>query len=320
MTSPDPTGSSLPRSVAEYLVQLRQALAGADPALIQDALYDAEEYLRAELALETTKGGARRSEAEVLAALASSYGAPAEVAEIYRDTELKVQTALRAPAPPPQRSGWARVFGVIVEARTYGALLYMLLALATGVFYFSWVTVGISLSLGLSILIIGLPFVVLFFGSVRVLSLVEGRLVEALLGERMPRRPVYSDQQQPLLTRIGQMFSDPRSWASMLYFVLMLPLGILYSVLTITLLSLSSGFIASPIVALFGAQRVQFSMGDGWMFGHPVGVTYADQVWWALPLLFVLGWTLLFLTLHLARGLGFLHAALAKQLLVKPGE
>src|ERR1051325_2860228 len=38
-----------PRTIAQYLEQLRAALAGADPALIQDALYDAEEHLRAEL-------------------------------------------------------------------------------------------------------------------------------------------------------------------------------------------------------------------------------------------------------------------------------
>ena len=41
---------SLPTTSPEYLAQLRTALAGADPALVQDALYDAEEYLRAELA------------------------------------------------------------------------------------------------------------------------------------------------------------------------------------------------------------------------------------------------------------------------------
>jgi hypothetical protein len=31
----------LPRTIAEYLEELRTALRGADPALIQDALYDA---------------------------------------------------------------------------------------------------------------------------------------------------------------------------------------------------------------------------------------------------------------------------------------
>ena len=86
---------SLPTSIPEYLAQLRAALAGADPALVQDALYDAEEYLRSELAENPG-----RSEAEVIAAVAGSYGAPEEVADIYRDTEVRVQTALR---PPPRR-------------------------------------------------------------------------------------------------------------------------------------------------------------------------------------------------------------------------
>ena len=53
---------------------------------------------------------------------------------------------------------------------------------------------GLSLSLGLLILIVGIPLTVLFFGSVRGLALLEGRLVEALLGERMPRRPRYTDR------------------------------------------------------------------------------------------------------------------------------
>jgi hypothetical protein len=38
-----PHRGALPRTIAEYLDQLRAALAGADPALVQDALYDAEE-------------------------------------------------------------------------------------------------------------------------------------------------------------------------------------------------------------------------------------------------------------------------------------
>ena len=60
-----------PRSIDEYLRQLRSALDGEDAALIQDALYDSEEYLRAELAAHPQK-----SEADVLELIASTYGAP----------------------------------------------------------------------------------------------------------------------------------------------------------------------------------------------------------------------------------------------------
>ena len=298
----------LPSSIPEYLAQLRAALAGADPALVQDALYDAEEYLRSELAEQPG-----RSEAEVIASVAGSYGAPEEVADIYRDTEATVQTALRAPAPPPRRSLVGRFFGVAADPRTYGAMFYAVLALATGIFYFTWVVTGIALSLGLSVIIIGIPFVILFLGSVRLLSLVEGRIVEVMLGERMPRRPLYADRELPMLTRIGGMFTDPRTWSTLVYMLLMLPLGILYFVLAVALLSVSVALVVAPPLVMLGAF-------DGWTHsGGWIGYWEPSTVlgWWELPIAFACGVVLLFATLHLLRGIGRVHGGVAKHLLVK---
>ncbi len=301
--------SVLPTTIPEYLEQLRRSLAGADPALVQDALYDAEEYLRSELAENPGK-----SEADVIAAVAGSYGAPDEVAEIYRDTEVKVQSALRTPTtrPPRQDRPWySRFFGVIAEPRTYASLFYMLLALATGIFYFTWVVTGVSLSAGLAVLIIGIPFLILYFGSIRVLSLVEGRIVEVMLGERMPRRPLYSERGKPLLERIKELFTDPRVWATQLYFLLMLPLGIAYFTVVVTLLALSLCFMAGPALVWFG-------VADSGLWISGVQVT--DWSAWELPLLFIAGALLLFVTLHLARGIGYLHGQLAKHMLVRSAQ
>ncbi len=317
-TAASTTASSirpLPTSIPEYLEHLRRSLAGADPSLIQDALYDAEDYLRSELAENPGK-----TEAEVIAAVASSYGAPDEVADIYRDTEVKVQTALRAPPPPKSKSLLGRFFGVVVDPRTYASLFYMVLALATGIFYFTWVTTGISLSLGLSILIIGIPFAILFFASVRVISLVEGRIVEVMLGERMPRRPRYSDRGKPWLEKIKEMFTDPRSWSTMLYMVLMLPLGIIYFTIAVTGFSISAAFIAAPIAVWFNWAEVNHDF-DGWIFlGMDNGVLGTSMGYAALPLLFVLGIVLLFAMLHIARGIGYMHGQFAKHLLVKTAQ
>jgi hypothetical protein len=324
------TGSHLPTTIPQYLAQLRAALHDADPAMVQDALYDAEEYLRSELAAQPG-----RNEAEVIADVAGSYGAPEEVAEIYRETEITVNRALRTPsagaaplrratvvgagvasggsgvpptvaAPVKPRGVLARFFGVALEARTYGALFYMLLSLATGTFFFTWVVTGLSLSLGLMVLIIGIPIAVLFFGSVRGLSLLEGRLVEALLGERMPRRPTYSDRSRSWLQRIGDMFTDGRTWLTLLYFVLMLPLGIVYFTIATTLLSVSLGFIWAPVAALISPDYVGIHVDGTQMM--PL---------WVTPLLAVVGVLLLFATLHLARGIGHLHGMMAKHLLVR---
>ena len=115
-TEPPHERQNRPRSIEQYLAALRVALAGEDPALVQDALYDAEEYLRAEVAANS--GG---SEADTLELISSTYGAPEEVAEAYRTTESRcaprlrrrraspraphsaafsASTAIRAPGPP----------------------------------------------------------------------------------------------------------------------------------------------------------------------------------------------------------------------------
>ena len=67
------------RSIDEYLRQLRLALVGADAALIQDALEAAEDYLRAEVAAR-----ADTPEGDVLELISSTYGAPEDVAAVYR--------------------------------------------------------------------------------------------------------------------------------------------------------------------------------------------------------------------------------------------
>jgi uncharacterized membrane protein len=296
----------LPRTIAEYLEQLRAALRGADPALIQDALYDAEDHLRSELAENPGK-----SEAEVLAKIATTYGAPEEVAGIYVDKEQQVQQALRSPAPPRRKTALGRFFGVAADPRAYASLFYMLLALATGIFYFVWAVTGISLSIGLSILIFGVPFAVLFFGTVRVLSLVEGRIIEVMLGERMPRRPVYAERGKPVMARIKDMFTDPRTWSTLLYMLLMLPLGIVYFVIAVACTVSSLALMVAPIGVLLRAFDILNSGGiyiDGEFYTPPLIL---------LPIPFVLGVFLLFGTLHLARGIGRFQGALAKHLLVK---
>lgn len=300
-----------PRTIAAYLEQLRAALRGADPALIQDALYDAEEHLRAELAEQPG-----RNEADMLAKVVGSYGAPEEVAELYRDQEIKIQRALRPPQPPKQRSVGGQFFGVVADPRTYGALFYMVLALATGIFYFTWAVTGISLSFGLSVLIIGIPFIVLFFGSVRILSLVEGRIVETMLGVRMPRRPPFSTRGMSLWKRIGALFSDPRTWGTLVYMVLMLPLGIIYFTVTVTLLCTSLALAAAPIVkAVFDAIGMDsYSSCDG-----PAWVCNGVHWWSSWPgaiLTSIFGIAMVFAILHVIRAMGYLHGQLAKHLLV----
>ncbi len=298
-----------PRSIDEYLRQLREALHGADPSLIQDALYDAEEYLRAEVASHPEK-----SEADVLELIASTYGAPDEVAAAYRDTEAKVSAALRPVAPRGVDSPnpLRRFFGVYSDPRAYLSLFYMLLTLATGIVYFVFVVTGLSLSAGLAVLIIGLPFFLAFIGIARVLALGEGRLLEAITGERMPRRPVHPGPTSGIWARIGAMLADPRTWTTLAYLLLMLPLGIIYFVVAVVGISLGGALVVTPFLAI--AQHFGWIINDGQPIVHPDVLSSPLGGIIAIAL-----GVLIFTTLmHAARGIGRVQVALARALLVKP--
>jgi uncharacterized membrane protein len=297
---------SAPRSIDQYLKALREELAGEDAALIQDALYDAEEYLRAEVAAHPDK-----SEADVLELIASTYGAPDEVAGAYRDTEAKVKAAMTTPRRIA-RSGTGAFFGVFLDSRAYTSLFFMLLSLATGVIYFTFAVTGLALSAGLSVLIIGIPFFLMFMALTRVVSLAEGRLIEAMTGERMPRRPVHQSAAAGFWARVGGMLKDRRTWTTLAYLILMLPLGIAYFVIAVVGLSFSLAFIFAPLLSFASRYR--------W-FGLPSDI-HSSPEWlnslWAAPLLIVAGVLLLTVLMHLARGIGRVHAVYAKALLVSP--
>lgn len=285
-------------SIQEYLDALRVHLAGADPALIQDAVYDAEEFLHSET--EHAPG-----DTAVLAQAIEAYGTPDEVAQSYLETERTVAEALRRPVPRADRPPLARFFGVVADPSAYAALFYMFLSLVSGIVYFTLAVTGFSLSLGLAVLIIGVPVALLFIAAVRAISLAEGRVVEGLLGMRMPRRPRVVPQQGDMGARLKSWFTDYRTWTTLLYMVLQLPLGVVYFTLVVTGLATSLGLVVAPVLQVVTGQAVF----------HDSGAAYYLAPWF-IPIVMASGGLLYVLTLHAAKLIGRAHAAYAKVMLV----
>jgi uncharacterized membrane protein len=298
-------GKSMSRTLDTYLADLKAQLAGTDPATIQDALADAEDHLRS--ALEQglrDKPGA--NEEEVMAGILEHYGTAAEVAKAYREIEVRLTPPFARQAVREERSPLMRFFGVVGEPQAYGALLYMLIALVTGIVYFTWAVTGVSLSLGLMVLVIGLPFFGLFMFSIKGLALVEGRLVEALLGVRMPRRQVPFHSTKGIWGKFKALVRERRTWTTLAYLVLQLPLGIIYFTLFITLLVYALNLIALPIV--------QYVLDQGLIV---IGSSHIRLPVWSMPFLMLAGILDLVVLLHLARLVGRMHGGLAKSLLVQ---
>jgi uncharacterized membrane protein len=302
------------QSVKQYLSLLKKELSGCDRATIQDALSDTEEHLSTALSNTMSEGDIPESDA--LAQVIEEYGMPEEVAKAYREIEHRVAPALSQTSSytdeaektemKVKRPFLRRFFGIFADSRAWGAVLYMLFSLVTGIIYFTWAVTGISLSAGLMVLIIGLPFAGLFILSVRGIGLVEGLIVEALLGIRMPRRPLFHQKGMGWWQRFKQLVVDKHTWLSLVYMILQLPLGITYFTVLVTLTAVSLYCIALPILQL----------GFGLPVSNINGASYY-LVDWMLPLSVIAGVLLATLTMHMARYLGRQHGMLAKALLVK---
>lgn len=295
-------------TVGEYFDQLAAAFVGSDPAVAQDAIYDAQEFLAGERATLEAEGGDATDERELVRRLIDQFGQPPEVVENYRATEVRVAAALAAPKPPVSRNPIDRIFGVFADPRTYGALFYMLVSLPLGIIYFTWAVTGLSLSAGLGILIFGIVFFLFFISTVRAVALVECRIIETLLGERMPRRPQVVMPQGGLWDRLKFWLTDHRTWLTILYMLMCLPLGVIYFTIATVALSFSLSLVLAPFAQIF--------------FDHPIIQIFETRYFvplWSFPLFWLGGAFLLLLTMHLARRVGHWHASFAKSMLVRPG-
>ena len=289
-------------TIEDYLEALKKEMHGSDAALLQDAQADAREHLS--LALQAAREKTPdANETQALQPIIEEYGTPEETASAYREIERRTSPSLRQ-APKPA-SLWGTIFGVYVDPRTWGSLLFTFITFITGIIYFVWAVTGASISVSLLILIIGVPIAILFLLSVQGFALLEGRLVEALLGERMPRRPLFAQSGLSWSERLKELLTDKHTWLSLIYMLLQMPLGIVYFTLNIVLITLSLTFMAAPFLqTILGIPVI--SLGNG-----PVFLPY-----WSMPLMILGGFALLTLTMHLVRALGWLHGRYAKWMLV----
>lgn len=282
-----------------YLDELRKELSGYDPALIQDALFDAEEHLRnafeeaQAIKPDITESGA-------LPSIIEKYGTPKDTASAYLEIEEYISPAFRSRKKRKKPDNLpANFFGIITDSQAWKAFLYMIFS-TTGMIYGLWGIIGL-------LFCVFTPFAIIFFPSIRVIALLEGRIVEALLGIRMPRKPIFQKKaSRGLITPIKTLITDPITWKSLAYMILQFPLGLLYAVTPLILLAVSLKFILYPLLDP--------------VFGRPL-ITIKETVYyapvWTYPLIFAAGIILLLSTMHLVKYVGKIHGRYAKAMLVK---
>ena len=218
---------------------------------------------------------------------------------------------------------WPTWLGIALEPRAYMALIYQLVGLPLGIAGFVLLVTGLSLSLGLAVLGIGLLLGFCLMILVRGLALTQGRIAWGLTGMTVLDLDIIPVR-NGLWERFKALVLDPTTWLAQLYVLLRLPLGILGFVLMICLISLSSACILAA-----GLQWASVHVGpDGFSHLQAFGTTLTvdpgelDLPYFMLNMhtfgrvtTIAVGLCGLLGTLHLALGLTWLDGRLAKELL-----
>jgi uncharacterized membrane protein len=293
--------------IKDYTKDLRKELQGVDEAIISDALDDAEEHLGLMKDELMTEENIKDIDKAVSRAV-EDYGTPAEVAEAYQQQNAEVkEKEQKRQKKREQRSLLCDLFCIYGDGRTYLGLIYLLLMFPLGLIYFVYSVTMISLGFGLLITIVGIFILLLFLASNYGLSWLHSRLTEKMLGIKMPRKPRKLKAKGSIWQKIKAMFKDPRMYSSLVYMILMFPLGIIYFCLFVTFLSLSLGLILSPFTTLLSE-----------ILNLPIGIPSPPEARFVLlPLAVIGGFILLTWTLHLSNIIAHFHGKLTKALLLK---
>ena len=206
------------------------------------------------------------------------------------------------PSPGLAAEGLAKTFFFAPFApRTYGNLLFLLLCFPLGVFYFAFLTIGLTLGMGLTLIWIGLAVLALVFAGIWGLAAFERVQAIYLLGARIPPMgPPVKELPEGFFKRIGAFFKNPVTWKGMTYLLVKFPLGVLTFVSLVTLLSISAALLLAPFY-----------------YQWP-GI---DMLWWQVDTLgealvcSAIGLMTLFVSLNLLNGLALLWRAIATQML-----
>jgi hypothetical protein len=183
--------------------------------------------------------------------------------------------------------------GAPFRLRTYANLLYLLLAFPLGLAYFLFLSVGLAVGFGLTLIWIGLPILALVFAGSWAFAAFERQAAILLLGADVPPMlPPPSPVQRTAWQRAGEFFSNPVTWKGMGFLLLKFPLGLVSFVSLVTLLPVSGTLLLAPLLWEMGVLDIDGvvfqvdSIGGAWVCAL-VGVV---ALFLSLNLLNALAW------------------------------
>lgn len=196
---------------------------------------------------------------------------------------------------------FARFFGVIIRGQTYLNLLYLLLALPLGIFYYVYLVGQFVVGIPLVFIFIGILILIAVFAAWVAFVAFERQLAIWLLRADVPSYAPDTMDFKSSSGWIGGLLTNRVTWTGLLFLFLKFPFGVFSFVVLVTLLALTLAFLAAPFIYNLFPFEVWFTNDMVWQ---------VDTLWKAL-ILFVIGFLMIFASLHLLNILAWIWGRMA---------
>jgi hypothetical protein len=123
-----------------------------------------------------------------------------------------------------------------------------MLSFPLGIFYFVFIITGFSLGIGLIPIFIGIPLLYIFMLSVKCLMKFERKIAALFLGMNINESSLRQEKGIGILVKFKEELFDAKLWKALTYLTLKFFIGIMVFTLCISLVSLSLGLIAAPVI------------------------------------------------------------------------
>lgn len=206
---------------------------------------------------------------------------------------------------------------------TISASAYILLSFPLGILYFVFIVTGLTLSVGLLPIFIGLPILLGVLTVAGGIAGFERNLARGVLGseaEPDPEPSMHPELQAAAGTgffrRLGRVLTDPASYLHVAMCILKFPIGIMNFVIAVTFACTSAALIAAPAVYLALERTIDIDI-----FASSYWLTDLIPQATSLQLSFActaIGVVLLFISVRLIRGLAAWTARLTLAVALTP--
>ncbi|NEU55982.1 sensor domain-containing protein [Halorussus sp. MSC15.2] len=140
------------------------------------------------------------------------------------------------------------VFGVPFRLQTYRNLLYLVLAFPLGLAYFTFLSVGLPIGVGLAITVVGTPILLAVLAVSTGLAGVERKIATLLLGIEVESPGWVVTDSGSITERCKRLVTDLGTWKAIVYLGSKLVIGVAAFVSVMVLLVTAVSMLAVPLV------------------------------------------------------------------------